>query len=169
MNDERSGLVPGRFVLRVALLALALACAGCDRLRAWLALEHGGPAAASSSLPAAMGAYDCAPGLVRCVEGRVERSLGGAIDALTLERKGCPFELVDTCAGRCVDDEDHLEEELPELCLGDADFRVRHPHVEPVQDASTLAGDDAGVSGPNGAPDAKGARGATGATGARGE
>jgi hypothetical protein len=66
----------------------------------------------------------------------VERSIGGSIDAFTLERQGCPFELLDTCAGRCVDDEDHLEEELPELCLGDADFRVRHPHAAPLEDAA---------------------------------
>ena len=165
MNDERSGLVPGRFVLRVALLALALTCSGCDRLGAWLAVGLGEPAARSSSLPAALGAYDCAPGLVRCVEGRVERSSGGSVDAITLERKGCPFELVDTCAGRCVDDEDPLEDDLPELCIGDADFRLRHPHVEPVQAASMWAPGDAGPSAALGSPDAEGASGAASATG----
>ncbi len=92
----------------------------------------------------------------------MERSIGGSIDALTLEQKGCPFELVDTCAGRCLDDDEHLEEELPELCGGDADFRVRHPHVEPMQDASASASADGGERAAMGAADATGATGPAG-------
>lgn len=132
----RSGFVPGRFRL-VAVVALSLVGgAGCDHLRGWLALARGERQDPSANVSAAMGAYDCAPGLVRCVEGRVERSLGGAIDGLTLERKGCPFELVDRCEGTCRDDDEHLEDELPELCVGDATYRSRHPRVETGPDAA---------------------------------
>jgi hypothetical protein len=140
-NDTRSGFVPGRFVSYLLVAALALGSAGCERVRAWLVLVRGEGVPATRGLPAAMGAYDCPPGVVRCVEGRVERSIGGAIDARTLERHGCPFEVVDTCGGRCLDDEDHLEEEVPTLCLGDAAYRERHPFVEPVQDAGIDGGD----------------------------
>jgi hypothetical protein len=136
VNTERSGLVPGRFLLVALLASSACGSAGCDRLRVWLSLARGDRQEPTSSVGAGLGAYDCPPGLVRCVEGRVERSIGGSIDALTLERKGCPFDVIDRCEGRCVDDEDHLENELPELCLGDALFRQRHPRVESMQDAA---------------------------------
>jgi hypothetical protein len=139
MRGERSGLAPGRFASCLSIAVLAFGAAGCERARAWFALVRGEPVGAAAGLPGAMGAYDCPPGVVRCVEGRVERSVGGAIDALTLERHGCPFEVVDTCAGRCLDDEDHLEDELPQLCLGDAAYRERHPHIESVQDAGINA------------------------------
>jgi hypothetical protein len=127
VHTGRSGFVPGRFLL-VGVVALSLVGgAGCDRLRAWLSLARGDRQEPASSVAAGLGAYDCPPGVVRCVEGRIERSIGGSIDALTLERKGCPFDVIDACEGRCIDDEDHLEEELPELCVGDALYRQRHP------------------------------------------
>ena len=132
--ETRSGLWSGRFVLLV--LPFALLASGCDLVRGWLALARGDRQEPSSSVSAGLGAYDCPPGLVRCLEGRVESSIGGSIDGLTLERKGCPFEWVDTCEARCTDDEDHLEEELPELCVGDATYRLRHPRIVYVQDAS---------------------------------
>jgi hypothetical protein len=136
---------PGRFRLLV-VVALALSGGvGCDRLRTWLSLARGERQEPSSSVAAGLGAYDCPPGLVRCVEGRVERSLGGSIDGFTLERKGCPFDVIDVCEGRCIDDDDHLEEELPDLCLSDAKFRARHPRLEPVQDAA-IDDEDAGAA-----------------------
>lgn len=132
--ETRSGFLSGRFVLLV--LPFALLASGCDLVRGWLALARGDRQEPSSSVSAGLGAYDCPPGLARCLEGRVEKSIGGSIDGLTLERKGCPFEWVDTCEARCLDDEDHLEEELPELCVGDATYRLRHPRIAYVQDAS---------------------------------
>ena len=118
--------MPGRLFLLAAVCACAGA-SGCDRVQAWLALVRGEVRAPTANVSAGLGSYDCAPGLVRCVEGRVERSRGGAIDGLTLERAGCPFDLVDRCEGVCVDDEEHLEDGLPSLCLGDAAYRARHP------------------------------------------
>jgi hypothetical protein len=146
VNTERSGFVPGRFRL-VGVVALALVGGmGCDHVRAWLAVALGERQGPSSNVAAGFGAYDCPPGVVRCVEGRVERSRGGTIDALTLERSGCPFEELDRCEGRCVDDEDHLEDELPELCLGDASYGVRHPRAESTPEAGSPEGSE-GVEG----------------------
>lgn len=97
---------------RFALIAVALGSVGCERgcLGRWLA-ERGAAErpGAPSHVGEALFGTDCSGGLVRCVGGRVEASLAGAVAhpcgpraAETKHRCECAWELVGACPAGCA-------------------------------------------------------------------
>lgn len=91
---------------------MAMACLGCRRGCASELLE--GPKKATEA-PLELSGTDCPAGLVRCREGRVERSLGGHVPVRCERGESCtcPFVTELECPGGCL-----LEGE--EVFLGDA-------------------------------------------------
>lgn len=107
----------GRSWRSLLLLLLLAGVTGCQRgcLSSWLG-EHGVGGARpetqgeSTQTPSALGGTDCSDGLMRCVDGNVERSILAHLSSTcgaTPEKKEscvCPWESVARCTSGCAVD-----------------------------------------------------------------